>query len=306
MSLYQKYRPASLNKVVGQDAAVSTLRTFIEQKSVPHALLLTGPSGVAKTTIARILKNELGCSDNDFTEVNCAELRGIDAARDIMNNMGFAPVGGKCRIWLLDEFHQVTREFAQSMLKALEDTPSHVYFFLCTTDPQKIIPTIKTRCTEIKLNPLSQKDLTILVNRVLRGESKKVPEEVIEQIVVDADGSARMALVLLDKVIDLPEAEMLAAAKVHTTEQNQVIELCRVLFQQNGESGLRNALKIVKGLTDDPESIRYAVLGYAKSVMVSGRDMDKAYIVISAFKDNFYDSKMAGVVAALYDVFLGE
>jgi len=99
---------------------------------------------------------------------------------------------------------------------------------------------------------------------------------------------------------------MLAAAKVHTTEQNQVIELCRVLFQQNGESGLRNALKIVKGLTDDPESIRYAVLGYAKSVMVSGRDMDKAYIVISAFKDNFYDSKMAGVVASLYEVFLGE
>jgi len=306
MELYKKYRPAALNQVVGQDAAVSVLRTHIEKKTIPHSLLFVGPSGVSKTTLGRILKQELGCSDSDYNEINCADVRGIDGVRDIIRNMGFAPVGGTCRIWLLDECALLTREAQSTMLKMLEDTPDHCYFFLCTTDPQKLLPTIKTRCTEITLNSINSNDLTKLVNRIARKEGKTVPEEVVDQIVLDANGSARMALVLLDKVIDLPEADMALAAKTCATEQNAVIELCRVLLSKTGESGFRAACHVIKGLQDDPEGIRYAVLGYAKSVMLSGREIDKAYIIMNAFKTNFYDSKMSGVLCAVYEVMLGE
>lgn len=302
MELYKKHRPDALNKIIGQAPAVATLRTHVEQNTVPHTLLLTGPSGVSKTTIARILKTELGCAESDYTEMNCADLRGIDSARDIIRTMGFAPIGGKCRIWVLDEIHRSTRDFQESMLKALEDTPKHVYFILCTTDPQKLLPTIKTRCTEIKLNSLQHNDLLKLLKRVCRWEEKNVPEEVLEQIATDAAGSARMALVLLDKVINLPEADMAEAAKSHKEQENAAIDLCRKLFSGT----FSECMAVVKGLPDEAESVRWAVLGYAKAIMLKGAQIDKAYIVMNAFKNNCYDTKMAGICLACYEVFYGE
>jgi len=255
----------------------------------------------AKTTIGRILKEKLGCSDHDYNEINCADLRGIDDARDIIRKMGFAPVGGKCRIWLLDEFHQVSSAMANSMLKPLEDTPDHVYFILCTTDPQKILKTIKTRCTEIVLNSLSHKDLTKLVYNIAKKEGKDLSEDVSDQIASDANGSARMALVLLDKIINLPEEEMMEALVCSKSEQETVINLCRALMQYSGEAGFKKCLRIIKKLKDEPESIRHAVMGYTNKVMLSGKDIHKCYLILSAFKDNFYDSKTSGLLSACYD-----
>ena len=306
VELYKKHRPQTLNRVIGQESAVKTLQAHLAKNTLPHTILFSGFSGCGKTSLARILKTELDCSDNDFHEVNCADLRGIDDARDIIRHMGFAPVGGKCRIWLLDECHQSTLAWFNSMLKALEDTPEHVYFFLCTTDPQKLPKTIKTRCTEIKLNSISINDLTLLVKKVAKKEEKEIPEDIVDQIAAKADGSARMALVLLDKICNLPDDQMEAA--VHSTEGDRetVIRLCRTLLSTSGVNGMQKCCKLLKKIQEEPESIRYAVLGYMTKVMLSGKDMDKCYIVIDAFKDNFYDSKRAGLLHACYDVMLGE
>src|SRR6516162_10204948 len=110
MELYKKYRPTCFNDVIGQDAAVLTLTKLIRAKKVPHALILSGPSGVGKTTIARILQKVLDCADWSFEEINAADTRGIDTVRAVRQSMSLAPIGGKSRIFLFDEAHQLTKK----------------------------------------------------------------------------------------------------------------------------------------------------------------------------------------------------
>ena len=98
--LYKKHRPASFDNVIGQDEAVRSLSEFVKNNKIPHAILFTGPSGVGKTTLARILKDHLGCGDPDFQEINTADFRGIDTVREIRQRMGLAPMFGKSRVWL--------------------------------------------------------------------------------------------------------------------------------------------------------------------------------------------------------------
>jgi len=297
--LYKKHRPATFSKLIGQEDTVAAFENLLENNRLPHALLITGPSGCGKTTAGRILKERLGCSDNDFNEINCADFRGIDTIRDIARKIGYAPIGGKCRIWLIDESHKLSKDAMSAFLKILEDTPSHVYFFLCTTDPQKLLKTIKTRCTEMPMKALSEDDLTKLLEKVARKEKKTIPEEVLEQIVRDSAGSARMALVILDKIINMEQDKMLEAAQSKATEENEAIELCRALMKKAPWTEVAPILKNIKG---EPESIRYIVLGYCKSVMLKGgKQVSSAYLVADAFRDNFFDSKMPGLVLACYE-----
>lgn len=298
MELYKKYRPTQLKKLVGQKDTVQAIQNMIDNNKVPHTILFTGSSGCGKTTLARIMKTELNCHDHDFKEINCADFRGIDMVRDIRSNMYLAPMGGNCRIWLIDEFHQATNEAQQAMLKILEDTPKHVYFFLATTEPNKLLKTIRTRCTEMPVFDLTDSDIEKLLNRVCKQEEKEIPDDVKNHIVKNAHGSARMALVLLDKVIDLNPDDMIEAIKGEEQQENETIELCRALI---AGKDWKDVSKIISGLKDEPEKIRYSVLGYAKAVLLKSGS-SKAYAVIDCFRDNFYDSKMAGVVAACYEV----
>ena len=155
MELYKKYRPKNFKRIVGQPTITEQLTSMTRSNQFPHSSLFSGPSGCGKTTLARIMRNKLDCGDQDFQEVNCADFRGIDMVRDIRNRMNLAPIGGECRVWLIDEAHQLSSQAQNAFLKILEDTPSHVYFMLATTDPQKLIPTIRTRCAEFKVSSLN-------------------------------------------------------------------------------------------------------------------------------------------------------
>ncbi len=168
--LYKKYRPKTLAGVVGNETTVNLLRNMLEKGTIPHTILLQGASGCGKTTLARILQRSLECSEIDFIELNCSDFRGVDTIRDIAKQMHFSPTGGKCRIWLLDEVHQMTKDAQNAALKILEDTPSHVYFLLCTTDPQKLISTIRNRCCQLSVEHLSEASLRMLIDRVLKKE----------------------------------------------------------------------------------------------------------------------------------------
>ena len=152
MPLHITYRPNKFAEIIGNKSTVKTIQNKINGDDPPHAILLHGPSGCGKTTLARIISTELGCNinSNDFNELDIAQLTGVDTAREIRQNMNFLPMESKCRVWLLDEFHKASASFQNAMLKALEDTPKHVYFILCTTDPQKVIKTVQTRCQKYK------------------------------------------------------------------------------------------------------------------------------------------------------------
>lgn len=298
--LYQKHRPKTLKEVLGQPEAVNTIRKHLQAKTVPHAILFTGPSGCGKTTLARILRRALDCGDADFVEENAARHRGIDMVRSIGQRVGLSPLVGTTRVWLIDEVAQLTPAAQDCFLKLLEDPPGHVYFMLATTDPQKLKNTILTRCEEIRVKALSVKAVEQLVMEVAGKEEIELHEDVIDKIVEIAEGSARKALVLLSQVIGEDDREKQLRMLERGSSKQQAFQLCKVLLQGGGWGG---AAKILKAIDDDPENIRYMVLGYMRKVLLGGGEQaPRAADVIDLFRDNFYDSKHAGLALTCWEL----
>lgn len=303
LELYKKHRPTKLSDLVGQDDAVKMLRQMGKTHSIPHCLLLTGPSGCGKTTIARILKRLLECSDADFSEINIADLRGIDMVRDIRSRMVLAPIGGKARIWLLDEVARATTDAQNAFLKMLEDTPSHVYFFLATTEPQKLLGTIKTRATEIKVKALKDKDMEFLLDSIAEKEQFSLSGDVRDKIVESAEGSPRKALVLLNQVVGLATEEDQLAVVSAGVASSQSIELCRMLL--GGKARWPEVAKVLKSLEEEPESLRRMVLGYASAVLLNSSNA-RAYDIICSFEKNYFDSGKAGLAASCFELIVAK
>lgn len=309
MSLYKKHRPKTLDRVIGQTAALAPLIKMVDAGKIPHALLISGPSGCGKTTIGRILQQELECGDFDYVEINSADFKGIEMVRKMRTDMGLAPVSGKVRMWLIDEAHKLTNDAQNALLKMLEDTPRHVYFILSTTDPQKLIKAIHTRCTLVKLGAISHENLNKLLREVADAEDYSVSDTVVDEICEAADGSARKALVILEQVGPLDnEKRQLESIQSTTFSKDAAIDLARALV--SGRAGWPEVAKILRGLADeDPEGIRYCVLGYARACMVGSENKPpnvnfarQAFKVVDIFSKNFYDSKNAGLAAACWEV----
>jgi DNA polymerase III gamma/tau subunit len=302
LELYKTHRPKTFKGVLGQPEAVKVLSTFVANNSIPHAILFTGPSGCGKTTLGRILKNKLQCGEQDYTEINCADFRGIDMVREVRSRMQLAPMSGKVRIWFIDEAHKLSNDAQNAFLKILEDTPKHVYLFLATTDPDKLLTTVKTRCTEVRVRALGPSEVYELCKNVAEKEGvSDLGEELLDAIVEHGEGSARKVLVLLNQVLHLP-AEARLDALSRSNIKPKAIELARAMLAPG--THWSDVAKLLKGLADeDPEGLRHMVLGYAKSVLLGGGKLaPRAALMIQAFERNFYDSKSAGLVLACYEV----
>jgi len=294
--LYKRYRPTKFFEVLGQDDAVKMLSEMGRKGAIPHTILFTGESGCGKTTLARILRDKLKCGEKDFQEVNAADDRGIDIVREIRQHSGLSPLSGPCRIWLIDECHQLTPQAQESFLKLLEDTPKHVYFFLCTTDPSKLKKTIITRSTEIRVKPLKPADQKKVIANVMAGEGKTIEEDVVEKIVEIAEGSARKALVLLHQVIDLTsEAEKIAALQ-RADGKRAAVEIAKLLM--NPKTKWPEVAAVIKSVDEDPESIRWMVMGYVTAVALNKPNPIREVSIIEAFQEPFFNSKKAGLVQA--------
>jgi len=300
--LYLDYRPGEWGEVLGNKETVAALQTIKDKPKPPKAILFIGPSGCGKTTLARLLAADVGIHDMDLVELDSADFRGIDTIRGIRESMAFAPSKGSYRGWILDEVHQLTKDAQNALLKALEDTPKHVYFFLCTTDPQKLLPTIRTRCTDYVVEQLSEELLVQLMEEILEAEGKAVPSEVLGQIARDATGSPRLALVILEKVVDLPEKDMLAAAERQAEVENEVVELCRLLVAGK-KAKWKDIINVLKGLKgQDPESIRYAVLGYLNAVALN-RGSEREVFVMDCFREPYFNTKAAGLTMSCLEAY---
>lgn len=306
--LYKKYRPKKLDNVIGQDAVVKTLKGMLKNNRVPHTIMFTGPSGCGKTTLARILRRKLNCGKYDFVELNCADVRGIENVRKIRQQMKTVPLDGDCRIWLIDEAHKLTNEAQNALLKMLEDTPSHVYFMLATTNPEKLLKTIRNRSTEIKVRSLKPKDILKLLSYICGMEKIGLPVEVTDKILEHSEGSARKALVLLNQIRELKKKEDMLEVISSTTAEDQSKLIARALMNPGTKWGKMAA--ILKDCPDvEPEKVRWGILYYARAVLISATGGNKitgrSYIIIDAFQNHFYDSKLAGLAAACYEVIVG-
>ncbi len=299
LPLHTKYRPANFDEFIGNESVVESLRTLLMRTSGEvRAFLFIGPSGSGKTTLARIIGNELHCSTKDFYEYNTANVRGIDTIREIATNACYLPLSGKVKIYMLDEAAKITNDAQHALLKLLEDCPQHVRFILCTTDPEKLIKTIKNRCTTFQVSLLRRPEIIKLLKWVCKEEKVELGQNLLTKIAVACEGSPRQALVLLDQVIDIEDEELAiqSIADITAIETN-TIELCRALLNKGNWQTVGG---ILQNLDDDPEKIRYAILTYMMKVLLGNNNTDRAAQIIDLFASSVMYSGKAGLVSSCY------
>lgn len=303
MSLYNKHRPMTFADVVGNEQMLSSLQPMLQNpKESPHSFLLSGPTGTGKTTLARIVAYQLGAEGQQIIEIDSAQFRGIDTVRDIRKQSQYAPLYGGIRVWIIDEVHQLSKDAQNGMLKILEDTPEHVYFILCTTEPQKLLPTIVGRCSHHTTKVLTDKEMYGLLRDVVKAEGELLTKEIYKQIIDDSLGHPRNALTILEKVLFADGEQRLEVAKQAAEEQSQSIELCRALLRK---AGWKEVALILRGLKDqDAEGIRRHVLGYSQAVLLKSSN-DTAALIIDELFEPLYNIGFPGLVLACYAITKG-
>lgn len=294
--LYQKYRPTKFEQVVGNATTVTSLKYVTKTKDV-HTFLFTGPTGCGKTTLARIVAKELGASDNSIIEVDSAQFRGIDTIRDIRQKSQFVPLEGTIKVWIIDEVHQLSKDAQNAFLKILEDTPQHVYFILCTTDPQKLIKTIQSRCSTYSVEPLNKQEMYTLLRRIVKAENATLSKDMYLNIIKSSEGRPREAIQILEKIINVPEGEEGDLSALTNNVEQESIELCRALAKGASWKAIRTILKGLKN--EDPERIRRHVLGYFSAILLN-KDDERIAGLMEEFLEPFYNTGFPGLVYACY------
>ena len=305
--LHIRSRPKKLEDIVGNTHIIKCLEQMLQRKNRPRVYLLHGHYGCGKSTIAKIIASSVGCKRDSIIEINAGNEKGIETAREIIRMIKHTPLIGETRFIILDEAHALTSGFQQAMLTTLEDAPSNVYFALCTTDPGKIIKTIRSRCLQLEVKLLSGKEMKFLLNKVVKEQNlgKFISESTISKIGNNADGIPRNALLLLEKVLGLKDTkEIDEILSVSNEMEHQVIDLCRTIMFSKDWFKVRNIIKsIIETHIGNLEQVRLAILGYVSSVALGdNKPNSKAILVYECFKDPFYgnDAKAKFIFACLY------
>ena len=261
MDLHIKYRPKNLEEFLGNRGVVGSLLSLLSTNP-PHSFMFLGNSGTGKTTLSRIVAKEVGCDISEITEINASDMRGIDAMRDIIKSSKYAPITGKAKAYILDEFHQVTPDGQNALLKVLEDTPPHVYFFICTTNPEKILNTILTRCHKYTLNPLLNREIRHLLEYVIGKEGLTIPDEIRELIIDNSEGIPRTALVLLSTLSGVKKTdEAIELIYKELYDATGIADLCKELIYR--KKYWADIMKIIQGMDiKDFEKTRIAMYAY--------------------------------------------
>lgn len=220
-ALYRKYRPTNFDEVVGQTHIIQTLKNAIVQNRIAHAYLFCGPRGTGKTSIAKIFAKTLNCTNNqdapcgvcenckmaangshpDIIEIDAASNNGVDEVRNLIDKVKYAPMQGKYKIYIIDEVHMMTSGAFNALLKTIEEPPAHVIFIFATTEPNKVLPTIISRCQRFDFNKVSMHDIKYRLSVVCKNEEIEIDENGLTLIAQLADGGMRDALSILDQCV---------------------------------------------------------------------------------------------------------
>lgn len=307
MSLQNKYRPTCLEEFYGNDEIVSALSKLFKRPKdeIPHSFLFTGLAGGGKTTLAYIIKNIIECSDGDFKYFNAGNTRGIETIREVSDDIQFAPMFGKVKMYTFDEAGGITPDALRAMLLLTENPPDYVYIVMCTSEPFKLTDADKRRLHIYDVKPMTYSELSGLCCDIIDAEEMKdFPQELIEMIVKESNGSAGVALKILDQIKDV-YSDIPASKRLIETAgldvDSQTIDLCRELmnFKIDGDARFKKCCSIIKTIKSEPESVRYAILGYLNKVMLNNGN-SKIALMIESFENNYYYSKQAGLTKSVF------
>ena len=268
--LYRTYRPAKFSEVVGQDYIVKTLVNAIKNNRIAHAYLFAGPRGTGKTTIAKLFAKAINCNNYnsescddcdscraylegthpDIIEMDAASNNGIDEIREIIEQVPYAPLLGKYKVYIIDEVHMLSASAFNALLKTLEEPPAHVIFILATTDPQKVLSTVLSRCQRYNFSKITTYEIKRRTIDILNSEKISYEEKAVEEIARMAEGGMRDALSLLEQVLAYnpnelkledvekifgltsTEEEVNLFSKIHENEVSEVVNKLRNMYAQ--------------------------------------------------------------------------
>ncbi len=293
-----KHRPRYLKDFLGSPTNIKTLENLLgrEFSEVPASWLFHGPAGCGKTTLARILQNELDCSDLCFYEYNASNTRGIDTIREVQEASALSPMMGNVKIFFFDEAHMVTGAAQNAMLKLLEDPPENTFFILATTDPEKLIKPIHSRCTKIAVQKLSSRILIPFLKDICEKEGVDLPDGIFSEITKSCGGTPRDALKILDSIIDLEtEEEMYEMIQAAYIDEESLFDFCKMLIDP--KTKWDEIVPQIKLRKEEPENLRRGVLGILNSFLLNTKtekEAAKIAAVMECFQENYYSSGSAG------------
>ncbi|MCX5701967.1 MAG: DNA polymerase III subunit gamma/tau [Candidatus Omnitrophica bacterium] len=264
-----KWRPKNFDEIIGQKYIVTTLKNALEQNRLGHAYLFSGPRGVGKTSTARILAKSLNCKEGptlnpcqtcascieisqgrsmDVIEIDGASNRGIDEIRTLRENVKFSPTQGKYKVYIIDEVHQITPDGFNALLKTLEEPPAFVKFIFATTQPNKVIPTILSRCQRLDFRRITVMEIIGQLERIVAAEKIEVEKEVLVAIAKSSDGSLRDAESILDQLISFSKDKLSLkdiVSMLGIVEQEMLFEITEKIIQKDAKAALTMFSEII-------------------------------------------------------------
>ena len=273
--LARKWRPKRFAELVGQEHVVRALTNALHTGRVHHAFLFTGTRGVGKTTIARIFAKSLNCEQGtsadpcgecetclaidagryiDLLEIDAASNTGVDNVRELIENAQYMPSRGKYKVYLIDEVHMLSKQAFNALLKTLEEPPEHVKFLFATTDPEKLLVTVLSRCLQFNLKRLDEAQIRGQIVKILGAEGIEADDDAVRQLAHAADGSLRDGLSLLDQAIAYTGSASgggrlegaAVATMLGTVDRNRVQALLAALAEGDGAKLLDEAAQLAE------------------------------------------------------------
>lgn len=269
ITLYRKYRPKNFEEMAGQKEIVKTIKNSLRNGKTSHAYLFTGPRGVGKTTLARLIAKGVNCLTNEVTdepcnkcenclaitngtfmdmiEIDAASNRGIDEIRQLKEKINYQPVKGRKKIYIIDEVHMLTKEAFNALLKTLEEPPEHVIFILATTEADKILPTIISRCQRYDFKALSMEEMTEKLKFICKEEVIEIDEDVFEIIYENSGGSMRDSISILERLMVTCLNEKITVEKCETVLGITPLKQMKYFLEKIKE---KDYVKLVKTLDE--------------------------------------------------------